>query len=189
MLGEHNAVNALAAIAVARHMNLNDEQIAAGLAHTEGIAMRLDVRQAGPPHQPITIINDAYNANPDSMEAALTELSRYPGSGRRVAILGDMLELGAYTPALHRQLGDRITEQRIDMLFCIGQASLYTAEAVAREWPADRVHAHAKLTDDIAHQIAQSLRDGDIVLVKASRAMELERLVTIIEQVHGAAAA
>ena len=96
LLGQHAVLNALAAVAVGRVMGIDDVHIAAGLAHALPVEMRLQLEQIGP----ITIINDAYNANPASMHAAIHTLATLPAAGRRIAVVGDMLELGDWTETL-----------------------------------------------------------------------------------------
>ncbi len=186
LLGEHNAVNALAAVAAGRHMNLDDDQIAAGLREVAPPNMRLNVRRLGQGERAITIINDAYNANPDSAAAALAVLAAYPTSGRRIAVLGDMLELGQQAPPLHRALGERVTGSGIDAAVFIGRAGLFAAEAAARVWDESKVHAIAAWDDQTADHVASLIRPGDTVLLKGSRAMGLERLVPAIEHRFGA---
>lgn len=182
LLGEHNAMNALAAIAVARHMNLSDAQIAQGLAHTSAPEMRLNVERLGPDDAPVTLLNDCYNANPDSMTAALKVLRQYPTAGRRIALLADMGELGRQGPELHRALGETVAESRIDQAWLIGKLSMFTAETVSRHWASDRVRYYASWDDSLGHELAELLEGGDTVLVKGSRFMGLERMVAAIRR-------
>ena len=185
LLGEHNAVNALAAIAVGRHMKLTDVQITEGLAKAAAPPMRLKIDRFGPPDTPLVVLNDSYNANPDSAAAALKVLRQYPTGGRRVAILGDMAELGPRGPELHRQLGETVVESGADMAIFIGKLSLFTAETVSRHWPSSRVHIVPAWSDSTPSQIARLLDHGDTVLIKASRVMGLERLIPAIAERSG----
>jgi UDP-N-acetylmuramoyl-tripeptide--D-alanyl-D-alanine ligase len=183
LLGEHNAVNALAAIYIGRHMGLTQEQIAAGLAATCAPQSRLNIRRFGPATAPLLLIDDCYNANPESMASSLAVLAHYPkpAAGRRIAILGDMLELGQRGPELHRALGEQVSSLDVDAVLFVGRLSLFGAEAAARNWPQNRVHAFPSITDAAAAQVAALLRPGDVVLLKASRGMALERLIPAIE--------
>ena len=181
LLGEHNARNALAAIAVARHMKLTDSQIAHGLERVIAPPGRLRLSSIGS----LTIIDDSYNANPDSMAAALRVLQSHPATGRRVAVLGEMLELGDQSPAFHRTLGETVADSAIDLAVFVGRLSLFAAEAVNRRGAADRAHAEPTCTDAGADAIAGLLRDGDTVLLKASRGIALERLIPAIEKRFG----
>ena len=193
MLGEHNAVNALAAVAVGRHLNLSDEQIAAGLRRAKPEAMRLNLKRFGAGDRRLTVIDDAYNANPDSMAAAIGVLGRLATEGgRRVAVLGDMAELGEQAAELHRELGRQLGATDIDRAVLIGPLMLYAAEALQRAWPVDRVHAIAAWSDATADEVAALIEAGDTVLIKASRAAGLERLLPAIagrfDQAGGGAA-
>lgn len=178
LLGEHNAFNALAAIAVARHMKMTEDQIAAGFERVTPPAGRLATQTIGP----ITIIDDSYNANPDSMAAALSVLSKLPTRGRRIAVLGDMLELGEASPQFHRELGEDVVASDIDLVITIGRMTMFTAEIVTKQWPGDRVYAVPTWTDAAGEAIVDRLAPGDTVLLKASRGMAVERLVPIIRK-------
>lgn len=182
LLGEHNAMNALAAIAVGRHMNLTEEQMVEGLARAAPPQMRLKVERFGPPQSPLVVINDCYNANPDSVAAALKVLRQYPTAGRRIAVLGDMAELGNGGPDLHRALGEAVVESRIDKAYFVGRLSMFTAESVCRHWPAERVHAFPAWSEGLPREVAAELEPGDTVLVKASRVMGFERLLPAIAE-------
>jgi UDP-N-acetylmuramoyl-tripeptide--D-alanyl-D-alanine ligase len=181
LLGEHNARNALAAVAVARHMKLTEPQIAHGLDRAIAPPGRLRLASLGT----LTIIDDSYNANPDSMAAALRVLESYPAAGRRVAVLGDMLELGADAPQYHRALGEAVATSNIDLAVFVGRLSLFAAEVVNRRGAAGRAHAEPTVTDAGADTIAALLRDGDTVLLKASRGIALERLLPALEKRFG----
>ncbi len=220
LLGEHNAMNALAAILVARALGVDGQQITAALASAQPVEMRLDVRHVGGSARPITVINDAYNANPDSMVAALRVLAGYLRSspqGRRVAVLGDMLELGDATRELHQELGRRIaeidTEARhrsegpngrpqaeaapglcgdgpadgggIDVAVLIGPLAAYTAWQLGQLWGSStsrRVFTYGNWNEVVGSKVAAMLRAGDVVLIKASRAMGLEELIPKLGQ-------
>ncbi len=149
----------------------------------------------------ILLLNDvAYNANPDSLAAALRTLVAVnppkpagDGSGRRVAILGDMLELGESGPDAHRQIGtliaeiDRQSRQAgtaggIDLAIVIGRLAIFMAEALSRNWPVQRVHAFPLWDTSLPVKVAGLLQPGDAVLLKASRGMGLERLIPEIEK-------
>jgi UDP-N-acetylmuramoyl-tripeptide--D-alanyl-D-alanine ligase len=197
LLGGHNAVNALGAIAVGAEMGVPPEDMAAALAGATPVEMRLNVRRIGSGAGAVTLMNDAYNANPSSVRRAVETLRQFPLSadGRRVAILGDMFELGDHAPDLHRQVGRWIAElgagddPMIHLAILIGQLSLFTAEALSKLWPpeggAERVKAFPMWDDSLPGRVAGLLRGGDVVLIKASRGMRLERLVPAIEEKFG----
>lgn len=162
--GQHNLQNALAAVAVGKKLHLSEEQIRCGLDAFENTGMRQKVIKVGQK----TIINDSYNANPDSMRAALNVLGK--ADGRRIAVLADMLELGDRAEDAHRELG-QLAGEKADLLFITGAMR-------------DRIAEGAKGADvrvfDTADALADALklvwRDGDTVLIKASRGMHLERV-------------
>ena len=189
LLGEHNVFNAMAAVAVGRYMKLDEEQIADALAAATPPAMRLQAQKIGDDGASITLINDCYNASPVSMTAAIGVLAGFPAAGRRVAVLGDMLELGPESPAFHRQIGETVAASDIDQAVFIGTLSAGAAEPVLRRWDAGRVRAVGPWTADTASEVASMIEPGDTVLLKASRGMQLERLIPAIEnRLHDLAA-
>lgn len=175
MIGRHVAVNALAAIAVARRMLLSEAQVADALARATGPEMRLQLLRGSR----LTLLNDAYNANPASVGAALETLGLLKAS-RHVAVLGDMRELGAATETSHREIGQLAGRSGLDLLICVGpQAALIAEEAVGAGMPASRVQHYADVPTAAAALPGQ-LQDGDLVLLKASRYVALERLIEAI---------
>lgn len=186
ILGAHNALNAAAAIAVGRRFGLSDEAILAALATAKGAPMRCEYREIALPGGPaIAILNDAYNANPESMLAAIAMLESLPlpvaggpaDGGRRVAILGDMLELGEQSPALHAEVLERAASSTvIDAVIGIGEQMARAAESLR----SDRVRVFAPANADAIARAAALIAPGDLVLVKASRGTRLERVVDAI---------
>ncbi len=197
LLGRHNAVNALAAICVGRWMGVPDTLIVRGLDGVTGVHMRLTVTCIGPAAKPLVMINDTYNASPDSVAAAIGVLAQYPRQapkasdrsardtphGRRVLVLGDMLELGEAGPQLHRDVGRRIANEtaRIDLVILAGPLSAYTVKGLGSAWPNDRVRVFDRWDQNAIRRTADMVQPGDVVLIKGSRAMGLERLVQQIE--------
>jgi UDP-N-acetylmuramoyl-tripeptide--D-alanyl-D-alanine ligase len=167
LLGRHTAVNALAAIATAEYLGVNDQAIRAGLATAKGPEMRLQLQTAGR----ITILNDAYNANPHSMQAALETLRDMNTNGRKIAILGDMRELGITADGYHRQIGQFAAGCTIDQLICVGEKARLIAEEYRKAGLTAEVYVTA---EKCAAQVGQMVRDDDLVLLKASRGMKLE---------------
>ena len=182
LLGRHTAANALAAIAVARKMGLHEDEIIENLSRAQGPEMRLQLRKAGA----ISVLNDAYNANPNSMKAALETAAALPAAGRRIAVLGDMLELGTASERYHRELGEFAAGCRLDYLVCVGPGGAVMAEAaVAAGQPAGRV-ARYRDSGTLAARIRAFLQDGDLVLLKASRGVRLEAVAAAITAPHAA---
>lgn len=187
LIGAHNAHNAAAAVAVARRLGLRDEQIAAALRTAAGASMRLDRRTiAG-----IMIVNDAYNANPDSMLAALQTFAGLASdAARRVVILGDMLELGDASEAEHRGIGAAIAAsieagRGPDAVCLVGPAMAHAADPLRNLLPPNMLWLEPEARD--GRSIAQRLAPGDAVLLKGSRAMGLERVVAALESAQAAA--
>jgi UDP-N-acetylmuramoyl-tripeptide--D-alanyl-D-alanine ligase len=173
-LADSTVPNALAAAAAALAAGASLADVAEGLARYQPIGGRME-RVALPRN--IILINDTYNANPQSMQVALESLAKLKGSSRGIAVLGDMGELGDAALAAHRSAGALVAELRLDHLFALGRFARPLAEAaVGAGMAAERVHV-----GDSHEQVAAALRDllqgNDWVLVKGSRSMKMERVV------------
>jgi len=171
--GAHNAINALAAVAVGLQFGVSLQQARAGIESCRPVSKRMQVeRLAG-----VTIINDAYNANPESMRAALDSLVAMPVAkgGRRVAVLGDMLELGEASAPSHREIGETINQLKIDAVFAFGEA----AREMVKTVDANRLAAVEHFNDKrkMCDAVCQFLQSGDLVLVKGSRGMAMEEVI------------
>jgi UDP-N-acetylmuramoyl-tripeptide--D-alanyl-D-alanine ligase len=176
LLGKHNAVNAAAVVAVGRRLGLDDARIAAGLAMVRGPEMRLERLEIGG----VRVLNDAYNANPDSMRAGLDTLKAVgKGARRRIAVLGDMLELGDHSEREHRAIGDLLAK-RLDLNLVVLVGSAMRAAAAAL--PDGRAVWAPDLDEVHAADVAALIRPGDLVFLKGSRRMRLERLVAAIRE-------
>jgi UDP-N-acetylmuramoyl-tripeptide--D-alanyl-D-alanine ligase len=179
MLGRHAAVNALAAIAVARTMGLPDEAMIDGIAKTQNAEMRLQLTHVGD----VTILNDAYNANPSSMKAALETLISLPAAGRRVAVLGEMRELGQASEKYHREVGGFVGKLgKIQTLVCIGGGGQWIAQAAGEAGFASTAIHRFPDAKAAAAVVPGLLRRGDLVLLKASRSVQLEAVADAIAQ-------
>ena len=172
--GEHNVYNALAAAAVGITLGLSMEQIAKGIAEAKTIAGRTNFIR----HNGMIIIDDCYNANPVSTKAALDLLSL--ADGRKVAVLGDMFELGEKERELHGQVGAYAAEQGIDCLYCAGNLSKEMYRA-AKEAGIDCVE-HFADTDALLAALPGLLQPGDSVLIKASHGMGYAKIVEALEK-------
>ena len=164
-MGRHNVLNALCAMAVGTQLGLTPEEIKRGLESFENVGSRNHIIKT----DTLTIIDDCYNANPTSTKAGLDTLSKL--GGRRVAILGDMKELGADEIALHREVGAYAKEVGIDMLVAVGPLSEATAEGYGKG-----AYYYATVERCI-DRLKRYLRPGDTILVKASHSMRFERIV------------
>ncbi len=172
--GAHNASNALLAFATARSAGATAQQAVDGLKNVIMPGKRWEVIE----RKDVTIVNDAYNANPDSMIAVMKTFMVMPCKGRRILVLGDMRELGSHGEALHRRVGKEISACAPDALFAVGELStaFMAEEAIACGFPATRVHL-SKTTHEAAQQLSEYVCEGDSVLLKASRGMELENIL------------
>jgi UDP-N-acetylmuramoyl-tripeptide--D-alanyl-D-alanine ligase len=185
--GRHNAVNALAAVAVARRLWIDDALIDDALAGCRPVDMRLTRQHVNG----VMIYNDAYNANPESVVASLETFAELAANApRRVIVLGDMLELGDASARLHREIGRRVVEfdrwLPVDRVVLIGPNSAHTAEPIDKAWSADRLTWLPELDAAGAAAVAQMLEPNDAVLLKASRAVGLERIIRSIARAPGA---
>ncbi len=180
-LGKHNVSNALAAIAAGLWLGRDPNEIKQALARFRPAAMRMTKERVGP----VTLINDAYNANPRSMDAAICELALRRCPGRRVAVLGEMLELGEQTERYHRSLGRKVAGEGIDLLWAIGpNAEAMAQEALCFGLRAEHVRWHETI-DDAMLDPAFDPMPGDAWLFKASRSMRLENLAAQIRERAG----
>lgn len=175
--GSHQVGNALAAIAIATRLGMKEEAIASGLSKASLSAMRMEVtarRDGG------FIVNDAYNASPTSMQAALTMLANTPDTDCRVAVLGDMLELGDSSAAMHRQIGEYTAKLGIDQLITIGSlaANISFGARAAGMPEAQIVHTDTKAQALTYLHSLLKVKKKPVILVKASRGMKLEEIVT-----------
>jgi len=172
--GRFNVLNALAAAAAARAMQVPDEVIARGLAAYRPISGRMEtsVLENG-----VVLVEDTYNANPLSMQAALRALDEMGGEGRRIAVLGDMLELGDASDELHRQVGAAVA-RHCDLLLVLGkQAEQTAAGALEAGLAPDRVRILAN-HDEAIHCLQSLLQPTDRLLIKGSRGMRMEIIST-----------
>ena len=172
--GLHNVGNACAAAAVGRAFGMPLAAVAEALAHAEPEAGRQEVLAA---RGGFTVVNDAYNANPDSMRASLTTFCALEVPGRRVAVLGDMGELGDFARACHAGIGELAGTLPLDRLVCVGELAAHIADAAeAAGMDAARI-VRAATVSDVLGEMDTYLEPGDAVLVKASHFMGLERVV------------
>jgi UDP-N-acetylmuramoyl-tripeptide--D-alanyl-D-alanine ligase len=169
--GRHNVINALAAAAVGVALELSLEDIARGLAAARPVGGRGIWKRAGE----VTILDDTYNASPASVRAALDTLAARRAGRRAVVVLGDMLELGALSDAAHREVGRLVAALPADEFVGMGKAAALTVEAARAAGLADAHHAPT-FEAAVAH-LLKRLSPGDVVLVKGSRGMRMERVV------------
>ena len=182
-LGETTVPNALAAAAAALASGVPLADVATGLRNYSPVAGRLTpiaLAHGG------LLIDDTYNANPQSMEVALRTLARGDCAGRRIAVLGDMGELGEYGADAHRDAGALAAQLGIDRLYAVGaHAGEVIAAARAAGMEAASLHA-GRDWEETAQRVLEALAAGDRVLVKGSRSMRMERIVAHVRRGAGA---
>ena len=179
--GRHNAYNAAAAAAVGLHLGITLEEIGRGLSEARPSSMRMEVFESA---GGVTVINDAYNANPTAMRAALRTLADVESGGRRVAVLGDMAELGSLSELAHFGLGEYAASLPIDRLVVVGEGAGRIADGAVRAGMAETSIVRCATSDEAAEAVGELLLPGDVVLLKASRIMGLERVVEGIINPH-----
>lgn len=170
--GQHNVYNALAAMAVADLCGIDLKLAAAALAKFQGEKMRLQIVECGGIH----IIDDTYNASPDSMRAALAVLSELKPTRRRIAVLADMFELGSLSQQSHYDLGQTVSALGIDLLITVGERAAGIADGAIAAGGSIIVERFLDNARAIA-RLQELLTEGDAVLVKGSRGMHCEEIV------------
>ncbi len=172
LAGRHNVHNALAAAAAASALGIDGAVIARGLEAFRTIAGRMEAVQLD---SGVTLLADTYNANPLSVKAALLALDEMGGTGARVAVLGDMLELGPQALALHREVG-AVAAARADLLIALGNLAGALAEGARQAGLPDAQIRIVPSHEEAVTVLQELLRPGDRVLVKGSRGMRMERI-------------
>ena len=170
-MGRHNVANALAAYCAATRLGLDARKVIRGLSAFEQTGMRQKVVHSNG----IDVIEDCYNANPDSMKAALAMFKEYPCK-RRFALLGDMLELGDLSREAHEEVGRQAAESSIDYLVTYGEQAKRTAIVAAAK---GLTTLHANTYREAADALLKLMQPGDALLVKASRGMALEKVLEL----------
>jgi UDP-N-acetylmuramoyl-tripeptide--D-alanyl-D-alanine ligase len=179
--GRHNVTNALAAAAIAHAMGMDLDVVAGGLGSTLAVPMRMQVCRLA---NGVTVVNDAYNANPSSVEAALETLSRVPG--RLVVVLGDMRELGGESRRAHLEVGERAASLGVHRLVLLGDCAEALAAGARRAGMTPEALSLCSSHAEAADAVAADWRSGDTVLVKGSRGMKLEQVVRLLEEAGAA---
>jgi UDP-N-acetylmuramoyl-tripeptide--D-alanyl-D-alanine ligase len=173
ILGVHNIYNALAASAAAVVLGIENQAIATGLAHFGGVHGRLEYKQG---YNGAVLIDDTYNANPDSMKAAIDVLSHL--NTTRIFVMGDMGELGTDAVAMHAALGAYAHEHQIQHFFSLGENSQHASNAFGSS------AQHFTEVALLANHVKPLMKSGVTVLVKGSRYMKMERVVALLEAVN-----
>ena len=176
-LGEHMVYPTLMALAVGEHFGLTQEEMVRGVRHFAPTKMRMTILHRG---EDITILNDTYNANPQSMRAAVEVLSS-SRSPYKVAVLGDMFELGPLAPALHAGVGEYLGKAGVDCLVAVGELARHIGDAAQKSGVPECYYCRSK--EEAKPVLAKVLRPHATILVKASRGMAFEELVDYLKSV------
>ena len=177
MIGVHNVYDALSAVAVGRILGVPREEIVQSFKEFPGIPMRQEIV----PFPTFTVLNDTYNANPNSMEESLRAMGQLQGK-RKIAMLGDMLELGEHSKQAHEAIGKVLVEEQYDMVFTFGDM-MKLAASVAKQGGVPYVYV-GKSHLDIANTYYDVKQEGDVILVKGSRGLKMERIIEDFKERH-----
>ncbi|MFC4799185.1 UDP-N-acetylmuramoyl-tripeptide--D-alanyl-D-alanine ligase [Neobacillus sp. GCM10023253] len=178
VLGTHNILNALAAMLIARYFSVSFEEITEGLKTTKLTNMRMELVEGKRGEK---IINDAYNASPTSMMAAIELVSNLQGYERKILVLGDMLELGPQEEQYHLQIGEGLNADKIEFLFTYGQLGSHIAAGARNVLGDERVFDFLD-KEELIQSLKKYLNGQTLVLVKASRGMKLEEVVKALQK-------
>ena len=165
--GNHFVYNALSALTVGRLLNISSEKIQKGIKEFELTKKRMDIRKL---ENGAILINDSYNASYESMKASIEYLDNYNAS-RRIAVLGDMFELGEYSKDLHEKVGEEVAKSKIDILICSGKNAKYIMQKT--EEKNGKIKTYYLLNnEEILEKVKEESKQGDVILVKASNGMK-----------------
>ena len=179
--GRHNVYNALGAAALSIDLGLTLEETAEGL----GCAVAGDMRmQTFTTAGGVTVVNDAYNANPTSMRAALNALDDMAADGKKIVVLGDMAELGSLAELAHFQLGEQLAHHDVDLLITVGDRAVRIADGARAQGMAEDVIRPCVTVEEASSVLEDVVEPGDLVLLKASRVVGLERVAEGIVTPH-----
>ena len=170
--GKHFILNALCAALIGNILNLTNDEIKQGIEDFELTKKRMEVLTL---KNGVKLINDSYNASYESMKAAIEYLASM-NNGRKIAVLGDMFELGNYAKELHKKVGKEVVKNKIDILICAGENSKYIIdEAVKNGMPRERTF-YCQNLEEAEQQIMNKMQENDVILIKASNGMRFYEL-------------
>ena len=166
--GEHFILNSLCAAMVGKILKINSEKIIKGIEEFELTKKRMDITEL---ENGVKIINDAYNASLESMSASLKVLSEFK-QNRKIAVLGDMLELGEYSQKLHEKVGEEVYQNKIDILMCSGKNAKYIVKRAKELGMSEENIYYFETKEEIINKLKEISKKGDIILLKASNGMK-----------------
>ena len=177
-LGHHNVLNALVAMAVAKYFGLEPSISKKGLENYTGVAMRQQINHLD---RGIKVIDDTYNASPASVKSGLDVLLQLDNPGRKIAVLGDILELGENSQKIHYDLGTDVSKTGIQMIVTVGQEMKALAKAVTDASESMIVRSFDN-NNDASAWLIENINEGDAILVKGSRGMHEEEVVKALRE-------
>lgn len=177
--GIHNVYNALSAICIGKIYGLSGSQIYNGLASFKPSKMRMEIFMGT---QNIKVINDVYNANPDSVVAAISALASMEAPGRRVCILGDMLELGDYSEEGHEKVGRFAAESKMDLLIAVGKMSSAIINGAGNSKGGSIELYSFGTNQEVIDNLKNIIKSNDTILIKGSRGMKMENIVESLRE-------
>ncbi len=172
-LGEHNVKNALAAFCVGREYDIRPEDMVEAIGEFTPDGIRQKVSDING----VKIIADCYNSSPDSAKSALHMLSQIDTQGRKIAVLGDMLELGQLSRELHKAVGEAVCSEGIDLLLCYGEMSKYYIKGAVKRGFAQEKAMMFDSKEELSRYLKSVIKENDAVLFKASRGMKFESII------------
>lgn len=176
VLGIHNVLNAVVALAIAYHYGIDPAKAKQGLYEYQPISMRGEIENI----KGITLVDDTYNASPDSMRSSIDVLEALPNAKRRIAVLADILELGELSKDCHEEVGKYVATKKVDLLITIGAEAAYIADAV-RNTNKNIMVKSFLVKEEAMELILSEMKAGDAIILKGSRGMQLEVITKAIK--------
>ena len=180
--GKHHLYNIAAAVAVAVTLGLSDAQIEQGVGCLAALDQRGRIRSLSPARGVnLTLVDESYNSNPEALRSVLGDFAGWAWKGRKLAVLGDMLELGARAPQFHREAGRHLADLEIDLLVTVGELAVEILKGAVEAGMSSHQVFSTRDSPAATRRLRGLVRDGDLVLVKASRGVGLDRMVRMLE--------
>ena len=174
VIGGHNISNALAAASAGLVHHIGLEDIKKGLEAFRGLSMRMEILSL---EDEVKVINDSYNANPFSMKKAVEALSKAQRGGRTFLVVGDMLELGDISEKAHKEVGEFAAERAVDFLIVVGELASFIAKGALKKGMKESHVFLCKTVEDAGRVLNEKIESGDVILIKGSRGMKMERII------------
>ncbi len=176
-IGEHLLYNIAAAVAVATNFNLSQNELLQGITHLKIPDMRGQIRRIGKPGNQITLWDDCYNSNPESLRVILKTINHLKDFQRKILALGEMLELGPTGPDFHYQVGKQIAQSSVDLLVTVGKGGLEIDRGAQESGFSSKKIEHFKTAEQATDFLIDQIVPGDFLLVKGSRRVAMDQIV------------